>query len=55
MPQSIMPATVFIDSSTPVNVKATDSDQQEEIILALAQLEKQAELVTGLELEKGDI
>jgi hypothetical protein len=31
------------------------SDQQERLILGLERLNKQAELVTGLELEEGDV
>ena len=52
MPQSIVPNTVKIDSTDPINVvNAELSTQLERTILALRNLEQHAELVTGLELD----
>ena len=53
MPQSIVPAVVKIAGT--VKVESDDvSAQIERLIADLAKLEKQAELITGLELEEGD-
>lgn len=53
MPQSILPEKTKIAGTVTVDQDGL-SDQMERLIFALNQLELQAEVVTGLDLEEGD-
>ncbi len=55
MPQSLYPALIKIDTSTPLDTKDTETvNTLEDILDVGSRLNKHLEIVTGLELEPGD-